>query len=334
MNDAVISIRDLEIQFRSAHGNVVRAVDGVSLDVLRGETLGLVGESGCGKTTLARAIIGLVRASKGKIRIGQLDVARLARIEKRLLHRQVQMIFQDPYSSLDPRMSVAQILSEPIHSFGLTKDVAQRVVGLMETVGLDRTVSACFPHELSGGQRQRIAIGRALAVEPEIVIADEPFGALDVSIQAQIMNLLADLQDRFMLTYLVISHDLRAVRYLSDRLAVMYMGKVVELGPARDVLDRPLAPYTRALTSALPILPQLGSTFTRKSEVGLVDRNNPSPTQPISGCSFRMRCPYAIGECADRSPTLQEILPMHYAACSRITPDRPDIASIAPNATT
>jgi oligopeptide transport system ATP-binding protein len=341
MNEPLLSIRDLKVHFNLPKRGIVHAVDGVSLDILKGEALGLVGESGCGKTTVGRAILQLIRPTAGEVlyrsderekelaprqarKNGFVDLSRLSAGEMRPFRRHIQMIFQDPYASLDPRMTVGSIIAEPIKTFGhiARREVEERVQELMNIVGLDPRFIKRYPHEFSGGQRQRIGIARALAVQPDFIIADEPISALDVSIQAQIMNLMDHLQDQFALTYLFISHDLRAVKHISDRVAVMYLGEIVELAQARELYERPLTPYARALISAVPVPdPQIESKRHRTVLVGDV----PSPINPPTGCRFHTRCPYAIRECSEIRPRLREITPGHLAACIRIGADEPHI---------
>ncbi len=307
-----------------AKSNVVRAVDGVSFDIRKGETLGLVGESGCGKSTLGKAILRLTPITSGRVLYNGKDIAHLNETEMRNQRRNLQMIFQDPYASLNPRMNVGQIIGEPIHTFGLNrgKSVEAMVQDLMETVGMSRRFVKRYPHEFSGGQRQRIGIARALAVDPEFIVADEPISALDVSIQAQIMNLMERLQAEKNLTYLFISHDLRAVRHLSDRVAVMYLGKIVELAKGKEIYRDPLMPYTQALISAVPVPdPEIEA----KRERIILKGDVPSPINPPSGCHFHTRCPFAIAECKRQIPQLVEIKPNHFAACIRINADKPNI---------
>ncbi len=314
---------NLNVQTR-VKSNVVKAVDGVSLDIKRGETLGLVGESGCGKSTLGKAILRLTEPTGGQVFYNGKDLANLSQSQMREERKNLQMIFQDPYASLNPRMTVGNIIGEPIRTFSLAngRNVEEIVKELMETVGMSRRFIKRYPHEFSGGQRQRIGIARALAVEPEFIVADEPISALDVSIQAQIMNLMERLQAEKNLTYLFISHDLRAVRHLSDRVAVMYLGKIVELAEGKKMYSEPLMPYTKALISAVPVPdPAVEAKRTRIILKGDV----PSPINPPVGCNFHTRCPYAIEECKKIEPPLVEIKPAHYAACIRISPERPHI---------
>jgi oligopeptide transport system ATP-binding protein len=327
--NSLISLQGLEVHYRLGGGlfaksKMVRAVDGVSLDIKKGETLGLVGESGCGKSTLGKAVLRLTEPTGGKVIYDGKDLAGLSQSAMRDQRRHLQMIFQDPYASLDPRMTVGNIIGEPIRMFGLAngRAVEDRVQELMETVGLSRRFIKRYPHEFSGGQRQRIGIARALAVDPEFIVADEPISALDVSIQAQIMNLMEKLQAEKGLTYLFISHDLRAVRHLSDRVAVMYLGQIVELADGKDVYREPLMPYTIALISAVPVPdPQIEATRERIILRGDV----PSPIDPPSGCRFHTRCPWAIAECSVKTPELVELKPRHFAACIRINSEHPDV---------
>lgn len=313
----MLSIKNLCVQFHVVGHGTVRAVDNVSLAIRKGETVGLVGESGCGKTTLGRAILRLNKPAAGTISWNggdQTDVG---------LRRRVQMIFQDPYRSLNPRMRIGDIIGEPLRALDLVsgKDAETRVEELMNQVGLDQRLRLRYPGQFSGGQRQRVGIARALAANPELIVADEPIAALDVSIQAQILNLMETLRGDLGLTYLFISHDLRAVRYLADRIAVMYLGELVELASAENVSRRPLMPYTKALMAAVP-------SFSRPAEPMVLRGEIPSPVNPPSGCRFRTRCPYAIEECARVRPELREIEPGHMAACIRISPEQPDIEKL------
>ncbi len=311
------------------HDRVVRAVDGVTVDIYRGETLGLVGESGCGKSTLGRAVLRLAEPTSGQVLFRNRDLAHLSAGVMRQQRRHLQIIFQDPYASLNPRMTVEQIIGEPLETFRLArgKERARQVQELMETVGLSKRFVKRYPHEFSGGQRQRIGIARALAVDPDFIVADEPISALDVSIQAQIMNLLKRLQRQKNLTYLFISHDLRAIQHVSDRVAVMYLGKLVEVADARSIYAEPLMPYTKALISAVPV-PDPKIEATRRRMV--LEGDVPSPINPPHGCRFHTRCPYAISACGDVEPPLVEIKPRHFAACIRISPEQPDIDKVAP----
>ena len=325
----LISIQDLKVHFKIGGGlfkqiKHVRAVDGVTLNIEKGETLGLVGESGCGKSTLGKALLRLTPITGGRAFYNGKDIANLSESEMRDERKNLQMIFQDPYASLNPRMTVGQIIGEPLKTFGLSEgqSAEERVRELMETVGMSPRFVKRYPHEFSGGQRQRIGIARALAVDPEFIVADEPISALDVSIQAQIMNLMNSLQAEKNLTYLFISHDLRAIRHVSDRVAVMYLGKIVELGNAKAVYREPLMPYTKALISAVPVPdPQIEARRERVILKGDV----PSPINPPPGCRFHTRCPFAIEDCARIEPQLTEIKPQHFAACIRISPEHPHI---------
>ncbi|MBC7900440.1 MAG: ATP-binding cassette domain-containing protein [Saprospiraceae bacterium] len=327
--ESIISLQNLQVYYMVGGGlfsepKFVKAVDGVSLDIKKGETLGLVGESGCGKSTLGKAILRLTEPTGGQVFYHGNEITNISQSAMRENRKHLQMIFQDPYASLNPRMTVGDIISEPIRTFGLSngKSASEKVQELMETVGLSRRFIKRYPHEFSGGQRQRIGIARALAVDPEFIVADEPISALDVSIQAQIMNLMEKLQAEKGLTYLFISHDLRAVRHLSDRVAVMYLGRIVELADGKEVYRDPLMPYTKALISAVPVPdPEIEATRERIILKGDV----PSPINPPGGCPFHTRCQYAIPDCKTIVPKLVEIKPNHQAACIRISAEHPDI---------
>jgi oligopeptide transport system ATP-binding protein len=319
--DALLQVRHLVKHFTVGGGlfggspGIVRAVDDVSFAIRRGETLGLVGESGCGKTTTGRCILQLERPTRGQVIFEGRDLTTLDQVALRPVRRRMQVIFQDPYSSLNPRMTVGQILAEPIAVHGLIPDAArrrERVRDLLQRVGLLAQHADRYPHQLSGGQRQRVGIARALAVEPSLIICDEPVSALDVSIQAQIINLLEDLQAELHLTYLFIAHDLAVVRHISDRVAVMYLGKIVEIADRRELYENPLHPYTQALLAAVPIPdPALEASRPRPVLGGEV----PSPLNPPTGCVFHPRCPIAVERCRGEVPPLREITPGHWAAC-------------------
>jgi oligopeptide transport system ATP-binding protein len=320
---ALIQVRDLRMHFPITRGIVLRrqigavkAVDGISFDIKRGETLGLVGESGCGKSTTGRAILQLYRPTSGQVLFEGQDLTRLKGEELRRMRRQIQIIFQDPYASLNPRMTVGDIIAEPIRVHGLRKGAAvrQRVEELLGLVGLNPYFINRYPHEFSGGQRQRIGIARALAVEPSFVVCDEPVSALDVSIQAQIINLLEDLQDRLGLTYLFIAHDLSVVKHISDRVAVMYLGKVVELADGKTLYADPRHPYTQALLSAVPIP---DPTVERRRQRIILEGDVPSPINPPSGCPFHTRCPIAIDICKAEMPPFADFGGGHFVACHR-----------------
>jgi oligopeptide transport system ATP-binding protein len=345
LKPALLSIRNLKVHFDlgggtlwdrvtggSAERRVVKAVDGVDLDIEAGETLGLVGESGCGKSTLGRALLRLVEPTAGEVLFRGANLAALSARQLRDERRHLQMIFQDPYASLNPRMTIGEIVAEPLETFGVTRGRAthDRVRELMATVGLSPRHVKRYPHEFSGGQQQRIGIARALAVNPDFIVADEPISALDVSIQAQIMNLLERLQRERTLTYLFISHDLRAIRHVSDRVAVMYLGKLVEVAGAKAIYDEPLMPYTKALISAVPV-PDPKIEATRRRMV--LEGDVPSPINPPRGCRFHTRCPFMVPACAEVVPPLVELKPSHYAACIRISPEQPHIETVAPGDT-
>jgi oligopeptide/dipeptide ABC transporter ATP-binding protein len=313
--DVLLRAEGLQVHFPQRGGPPVRAVDGVDLEVRRGETLGLVGESGCGKSTLGLALLRLVEPTAGRIELDGTDVTALGRRELRALRRRVAMVFQDPYASLDPRQTIGRIVAEPLEVHGLHPGRTarrDRVDELLGLVGLDPSFRARRPHELSGGQRQRVGIARALAGEPELIVCDEPIASLDVSIQAQVLNLLDRLQRELGLTYLFVAHDLAAVQHVSDRIAVMYLGRIVEVGDDAQVGGDPAHPYTRALLSAVPV-PDPPAERARRRIVLAGDV--PSPTAPPSGCRFRTRCPEAFEPCPVVDPALQDTGGGHLAAC-------------------
>jgi len=321
--DVILEVQDLVKHFQIGGGflgssaGVVKAVDGVSFAIGRGETLGLVGESGCGKTTTGRCVLQLERPTSGRVLFEGRDLTALSEAQLRPVRRKIQVIFQDPYSSLNPRMTVGQILAEPLAVHGLVRGRAARgarVQELLRHAGLLPAMANRYPHELSGGQRQRVGIARALAMEPSLIICDEPVSALDVSIQAQIINLLEDLQAQFGLTYLFVAHDLSVVRHISDRVAVMYLGKIVEITDRKSLYEDPQHPYTTALLSAVPI-PDPDIEAGREHVV--LGGEVPSPLNPPSGCVFHPRCPIAIDQCREGVPALREVKPGHFAACIR-----------------
>jgi oligopeptide transport system ATP-binding protein len=312
---AQIELRRLRTHFPISRGRVVKAVDGVDLEIRRGETFGLVGESGCGKSTLGRTVKGIYRPTGGEVIFDGKNTAKLTKAEARAFARQVQMIFQDPYASLNPRMVVREIIGEglEIHGLGTRVEQAEKVREIMELVGLNPEYQNRFPHEFSGGQRQRIAIARALVVNPELVVCDEPISALDVSIQGQIVNLLKSLQERIGLTYLFVAHNLSMVKYISDRVGVMYLGRLVEIAPKEELFANPLHPYTQALLSSVPIPdPKLEAARVEKTPEG----EPPSPIATIEGCAFRGRCPFAQEKCRTMRPVLTEAASQHMVMCT------------------
>ncbi len=312
----LVDVRKLVKHFPVENSDdVVQAVDDVSFDIIGGETLGLVGESGCGKSTVGRCILRLHEPTAGEVLFEGRNIIGLPNNEMQALRREMQIIFQDPYASLNPRLSIRSIISEPlkIHGIGSRSEQDERVADLLKKVGLDPKYADRYPHEFSGGQRQRIGIARALALNPKLIICDEPVSALDVSVQAQVVNLLQDLQDEFGLTYLFISHGLAVVEHISDRVAVMYLGKIVEICEARELYEMPLHPYTKALLSAIPL-----PDPTQKRDRIVLTGDVPTPINPPSGCRFRTRCPLAIDDCASITPELKEITPGHFAACIRV----------------
>jgi len=327
-NNTIVKLDDIRMYFPVTSGIIfqrkvgeVKAVDGVSFEIRRGETLGLVGESGCGKTTLGRVVLMLYKPTAGQVQFEGQELTRMRAGDIRRMRRRMQMIFQDPYASLNPRMSIGAIIAEPIviHSLAKSRNERRdRVQELMRTVGLNPYYANRYPHEFSGGQRQRIGVARALAVQPSFIVADEPVSALDVSIQAQIINLLEELQDSFELTYLFIAHDLSVVRHISDRVAVMYLGKIMELTDRRELYENPLHPYTKALMSAVPIP---DPAVEAKRERIILTGDVPSPLHPPPGCVFNTRCPIAIDECRARIPEWRNVggsANEHWVACHRV----------------
>jgi len=319
-NDVLLRVEDLMMHFPIYRGvfqrqvGAVRAVDGVSFDVMRGETLGLVGESGCGKSTTGRTILQLYKPTAGNVHFEGKDLVRLKGEEMRHMRRKMQMIFQDPYASLNPRMTVGQLVGEPlvVHNVATGAEINERVAHLLELVNLNPAFATRYPHEFSGGQRQRIGVARALALQPSFIICDEPISALDVSIQAQVVNLLEELQEQFNLTYLFIAHDLSMVKHISRRVAVMYLGVIVELADREELYREPLHPYTQALLSAVPIPDPLADAKRKRT---ILEGDVPSPANPPSGCRFRTRCPIAEPRCAESRPEFREVRPGHFVAC-------------------
>ena len=322
-SNVLIRVKDLKMHFPIYRGVIrrqvgaVHAVDGISFEVKQGETLGLVGESGCGKSTTGRTILQLYKPTAGEVYFKDTNLVKLHPEPMRLMRREMQMIFQDPYASLNPRMTVRDIVGEPLMSFESYsgKQIDERVAELLDLVKLNKDFSLRYPHEFSGGQRQRIGVARALALQPSFIVCDEPISALDVSIQAQVVNLLEELQEKFNLTYLFIAHDLSMVRHISNRVAVMYLGIIVELAERNELYEHPMHPYTQALLSAIPVADPVYSEQRRRI---LLEGDVPSPVNPPSGCRFRTRCPIADAHCAEVVPEWREVRPGHYAACLKI----------------
>ena len=322
-NEVLLSVENLVMHFPIYRGIIsrqvgaVHAVDGVSFDIREGETLGLVGESGCGKSTTGRTILQLYKPTSGHVYYRGQDLVSLKPNAMRLMRREMQMIFQDPYASLNPRMTLRDIVGEPLMAFeeASGKEIDRRVAELLELVKLDPDFAGRYPHEFSGGQRQRIGVARALALNPSFIVCDEPISALDVSIQAQVVNLLEDLQKEFHLTYLFIAHDLSMVRHISDRVAVMYLGVIVELANRNDLYNDALHPYTQALLSAIPVPDPVYSETHQRT---VLEGDVPSPVNPPSGCRFRTRCPIADENCALQQPEFRKVKPDHFVACLKV----------------
>ncbi len=318
--DVLLEVKNLKKYFKIDKGFIkkkisyVQAVDDISFKIFRGETLGLVGESGCGKSTTGRTLIRLYEPTDGDIIFDGAEIGRMNESQLKPFRKRIQMIFQDPYASLNTRMTVGDIIGEPldIHNLASGKERQERIYELLERVGLSKMHASRYPHEFSGGQRQRIGIARALAVKPEFIICDEPISALDVSIQAQVVNMLEDLQKEFGLTYLFIAHDLSMVKHISDRIGVMYLGKMMELSDSGSLYEKPLHPYTQALLSAIPIP---DPEKTRAKQRVILEGDVPSPINPPSGCRFRTRCIYAMDVCSEIVPELKEVNPGHFVAC-------------------
>lgn len=314
--EPIVSVRNLKKYFKVGSGTL-KAVDGLNFDIYPGETFGLVGESGCGKTTAGRTLIRLYEPTDGNVIFNDQDIYTLSKSKMQDVRRDFQMIFQDPYASLNPRMTVEEIISEPLDIHKIYKDKKEqrkRVVELLELVGLNEEHAMRFPHEFSGGQRQRIGVARALALNPKFIVCDEPISALDVSIQAQVVTLLKDLQERLGLTYLFIAHDLSMVRYISDRVGVMYLGHMMELAGSEELYDNPMHPYTKALLSSIPIP---DPEVQRERRRIILEGDVPNPIDPPEGCRFVDRCSYAIERCRQETPEFRELKPNHFVACHR-----------------
>lgn len=309
----LVETRNLKKYFSVAQGQL-HAVDDVNISIAAGETLGLVGESGCGKSTFGRVIIRLLQSSQGQILFEGEDIGRYSKTALRNFRKSAQMVFQDPYSSLNPRLSVEQLIAEPLrihHAYPHEQEMLQRVRQLMDIVGIAQRLAGSFPHELDGGRRQRIGVARALALNPKFIVLDEPVSSLDVCIQAQILNMLQDLKDEFNYTYLFITHDLSVVRHISNRIAVMYLGKIIELADHLEIFVNPQHPYTRALLSAIPV-PKVNACRSNRI---ILEGDVPSPVNPPTGCRFYDRCPSRQSDCRENSPELREIAPQHFLAC-------------------
>jgi oligopeptide transport system ATP-binding protein len=338
--ERLVDVKNLRMYFPVRRGLLiertvghVHAVDDISFYVRRGETLGLVGESGCGKSTTGRAVLQIYKPTAGEVLYKGTDITKLSQRALIPYRRNMQMIFQDPFASLDPRMTVGGIISEPmeIHNIYRSKEREERVREMLRVVGLNPYFANRYPHEFSGGQRQRIGVARALVLDPEFIVCDEPISALDVSIQAQMINLLEDLQERFNLTYLFIAHDLAVVRHISDRVAVMYVGKIVEVADRNELYDQPLHPYTKALLSAVPIPDPV--VERRRSRI-ILQGDVPSPVTPPSGCRFHPRCPFARADCSESEPPLEEVRPRHWVSCfywKEIAEGSEMVSPISPN---
>ncbi len=317
MSEILLEVKDLKKYFpiksgMFRRGGAVKAVDGISLDVYKGETVGIVGESGCGKSTMGRSILRLIEPTSGSVKFEGQDILSFTKSQMRSMRRQMQIVFQDPYASLNPRYTIAQTLTEPmeVHQLFDAKARKERVRLILERVGLDPAYASRYPHEFSGGQRQRIGIARALVLNPKLMVLDEPVAALDVSIQSQVINLLEDLQEDFNLTYLFVAHDLSVVKHISDRVLVMYLGRMAELASSDDLFENPLHPYTKALLSAVPI----PNPRARRERI-ILQGDLPSPANPPSGCVFHTRCPLVQDVCKEKIPEWREAKPNHYMAC-------------------
>jgi oligopeptide transport system ATP-binding protein len=316
MTDTILQLRGLQKHFHLRRNRILKAVDSIDLEIRAGETFGLVGESGCGKSTLGRTIKGIYEPTAGEVIFEGMDIARLSAHERKTYQRDMQIIFQDPYSSLNPRMTVRELIGEglEIHRLGTRAEQRRRVFETLEFVGLSPEYVTRFAHEFSGGQRQRLAIARALAVKPRFIVCDEPISALDVSIQGQIVNLMKDLQQEFGLTYLFIAHDLSMVKYISDRVGVMYLGRLVEVAPKKDLFARPLHPYTQALLSSIPIP---DPRIERERKEIPIEGEIPSPLETIAGCHFKTRCPYVKPICEQMPAVLKDTGDQHFVMCTK-----------------